>query len=194
MTSMPTDTAALGEHSLDPELDRWLRAGDPPLFVGFGSMPVLGADLVAILGRTASSLGTRLLLHPAWSDIDVPPNSESLFSIRNPVDLALVFPRCCAAIHHGGAGTTGTSLAAGTPTLICSVAADQALWGTQVVRQGVGAHLAFPTMTEAEVLACVSHLMTDAVRERTITLARNMADEPPAVPRTVDLIEQLRRS
>ena len=52
-------------------------------------------------------------------------------------------PRCVAAVHHGGAGTTAASVGAGIPTVVCSVFADQPFWGARVEDAGVGAHLRF---------------------------------------------------
>lgn len=43
-----------------------------------------------------------------------------------------------AVIHHGGAGTTGASLRAGKPTVICPFVADQTFWGRRVAALGVG--------------------------------------------------------
>lgn len=40
-----------------------------------------------------------------------------------------LFPRCAAAVHHGGAGTTATSTAAGLPTAVVAFFGDQPFWG-----------------------------------------------------------------
>lgn len=40
-----------------------------------------------------------------------------------------LFPRCCAAVHHGGAGTTAASTAAGLPTAVVPFFGDQSFWG-----------------------------------------------------------------
>jgi UDP:flavonoid glycosyltransferase YjiC (YdhE family) len=40
-----------------------------------------------------------------------------------------LFPHCAAAVHHGGAGTTAASTAAGIPTGIVPFFGDQPYWG-----------------------------------------------------------------
>ncbi len=55
----------------------------------------------------------------------------------------LTTPRCAAAVHHGGIGTTFGRLFAGPPTLICSVSFDQPMWGGQVDPARVCGHLTF---------------------------------------------------
>ena len=49
-----------------------------------------------------------------------------------------LFPRIDAAMHHGGAGTTGASLRAGIPTLIRPWFGDQFFWASRVEKLGVG--------------------------------------------------------
>ena len=48
-----------------------------------------------------------------------------------------LFPRIDAALHHGGAGTTGASLRAGIPTLIKPWFGDQYFWASRVQLLGV---------------------------------------------------------
>ena len=50
-----------------------------------------------------------------------------------------LLPRCAAAVHHGGAGTTAASLRAGKPTVVTPVMVDQFFWAQRVNALGVGA-------------------------------------------------------
>jgi sterol 3beta-glucosyltransferase len=49
-----------------------------------------------------------------------------------------LFPQIDAAVHHGGAGTTGASLRAGLVTVIKPYFGDQYFWGNRVEDLGVG--------------------------------------------------------
>ena len=49
-----------------------------------------------------------------------------------------LFPLMSACVHHGGAGTTGASLRAGKPTIICPFFGDQPFWAKRVEDLGVG--------------------------------------------------------
>jgi hypothetical protein len=60
--------ADLGEAEPDPGLEAWLAAGDPPVYFGFGSMPVLDpVALTAVITGVARRLGVRALISAGWS-------------------------------------------------------------------------------------------------------------------------------
>jgi sterol 3beta-glucosyltransferase len=114
--------ARLGEKAPPADLLRWLDAGPPPVYVGFGSMPMpsltrFAGDLLEI-GR---SLGVRFALSPGWNGLASVKHLEcEELHLLPAVDHGWLFQRCAAAVHHGGAGTTAASLEAGIPTVVCS--------------------------------------------------------------------------
>ncbi|GAA1739613.1 glycosyltransferase [Nonomuraea bangladeshensis] len=113
------------------ELEDFLAAGPPPVFVGFGSMPCperVAGEVVAAL-RLAGLRGVVQGLPVAAGD-DLLPVGE--------VAHDLVFPRMAAVVHHGGAGTTGTALTAGVPSVVCPFFSDQPFWGRRVAALGAG--------------------------------------------------------
>ena len=63
---LPTDA--------DEEVASWIAAGTPPIFFGFGSMPVESpADTLAMISAACAQLGERALVCSGWSDFsDVP--------------------------------------------------------------------------------------------------------------------------
>lgn len=64
-------------------------------------------------------------------------------------------------MHHGGAGTTGASLAAGLPTIIRPWFGDQYFWATRVTKLGVGHKLA--SMRSDEIASALKKATTDRV-------------------------------
>jgi len=105
--------AAWGEGTVPPELRAWLDQGEPPVFFGFGSMPVLDpSSAVEMITGVAGRLGLRALIGAGWSGLAADVRDEKIF-ITERVDRDLVLPRCRATVHHGGAGTTHTVLRAG---------------------------------------------------------------------------------
>ncbi|XP_075476109.1 uncharacterized protein LOC142517648 isoform X11 [Primulina tabacum] len=48
-----------------------------------------------------------------------------------------LFPRCAAAIHHGGSGSTAAALHAGIPQVICPFILDQFYWAERMFWLGV---------------------------------------------------------
>jgi sterol 3beta-glucosyltransferase len=155
----------LGERGLAPDLEAWLSQGPPPIYIGFGSMPVLdAARTLAMTRRVLAALGARAVIGAGWSDL-VEASDESV-RVIGETDHAALFARCEAAVHHGGAGTTHASLGAGLPTLICSVFADQPFWGHRVQKLGAGTTFPFQKLEESRLLAALKHLRRDDVRER----------------------------
>lgn len=158
----------LGEGSPPEDLVRWLDAGPPPVYVGFGSMPVpsligFARDILEI-GRL---LDVRFVLSPGWNEIETVRHLQcDGLHLAPPIDHDWLFGRCVAAVHHGGAGTTAASLEAGIPTVVCSFFADQPFWGTRVERLGVGAHLPRVRMNRQSLRLAIEAALKDDVRRR----------------------------
>ncbi len=75
-----------------------------------------------------------------------------------------LFPKIDAALHHGGAGTTGASLRAGIPTLIKPWFGDQFFWASRVQKLGAGlrvASLRVNDLAEALTKATTSRIMKE---------------------------------
>ena len=66
---MPTDA--------DDEVASWIAAGTPPIFFGFGSMPVQSpVDTVAMISAACTQLGERALICTGSSDFSHIPDSD----------------------------------------------------------------------------------------------------------------------
>jgi sterol 3beta-glucosyltransferase len=72
----------LGENTVDPVLDDWLAAGDPPVYVGFGSMPVTDpAALLDMITGAIDRIGGRAVIGVGWSRFgSIPAVSTSAVS------------------------------------------------------------------------------------------------------------------
>ncbi|MGA9315186.1 MAG: glycosyltransferase [Solirubrobacteraceae bacterium] len=172
----PELRARLGEQGMPSELDDWLKAGQPPVFLGFGSTPVLdGPRQLRTIRATLADLGVRGILAAGWSGLDA-VGDETLFVI-DEVDHQSLLPQCAAAVHHGGAGTTHASLAAGTPALICSVFGDQPFWGAQCRRLGVGATIPFARLDARGLTEGLRAILDSKVAARARALAQRMGEE-----------------
>lgn len=116
----------------------FLNAGEPPVYIGFGSMPdskpqATTRTLIDAVQRT----GKRAIILTGWAglgDENVPENIHILKYAPH----SWLFPRMAAVIHHGGAGTTAAGFRAGVPTIIVPHTADQPFWGRRAGELGVG--------------------------------------------------------
>ncbi|MGV9673321.1 MULTISPECIES: glycosyltransferase [unclassified Gordonia (in: high G+C Gram-positive bacteria)] len=177
------------------EVMDWIDAGDPPLYCGFGSMPIRDAAATVDMVRdVAARLDTRILVSAGWSDLDAdPPGSDERVLVTGALAHDVVFPRCVAAMHHGGIGTTFESLRAGLPTLVCSVSFDQPMWGAQLERLGVGAHLPFVKLTTDSLTASLRTVLERDVGVRAREFAGRLACRTDATARTADIVEAAAR-
>lgn len=116
------------------------------VYIGFGSIVV--SDPAALTKTVVESVlraDVRCILSKGWSDrlgnreatvAEVPIPAEIHQITSAPHDW--LFKQIDAAVHHGGAGTTGASLRAGLPTIIKPFFGDQYFFGSRVEDLGVG--------------------------------------------------------
>jgi sterol 3beta-glucosyltransferase len=116
------------------------------VYVGFGSIVVSDpAALTRTIVESVLKADVRCILSKGWSDrlgskeahtaeVELPPEILQIKSA--PHDW--LFKQIDAAVHHGGAGTTGASLRAGLPTVIKPFFGDQFFFGNRVEDIGVG--------------------------------------------------------
>jgi sterol 3beta-glucosyltransferase len=125
------------------DLERFLAAGPPPVYLGFGSMGFArhATDHTDHLLRALLGAGQRVVLATGWGGLTATSGatgpSDQVHTIE-AVPHGWLFPRTAAVIHHGGSGTTSAGLAAGRPTLICPYLGDQPFWGHRVHVLGAG--------------------------------------------------------
>ena len=175
---------------VDAELDAWLDAGPAPVYVGFGSMAVGDpAALMAVLRAVCARRGQRLLLAAGWAGID--PILTPEVAIVEQLDHATVFPRCVAAVHHGGAGTTAAALRAGVPQVICAIQADQPYWGRALARLGLAGTMRAAELSERRLTALLDLVAAPHVASRVADYASRFSGD--GVSRAADEVESLIR-
>lgn len=122
----------------DRELVRFLEAGAPPVYIGFGSMGGLGGDERAkVVLNALKQTGQRGLIATGWGGLKATELPDHVFML-DAVPHDWLFPQVAAVVHHGGAGTTAAGLRAGKPSIICPFLGDQPFWGGIVQQLGVG--------------------------------------------------------
>lgn len=130
----PLDPAA---ETASAELARFVAAGPPPVYVGFGSMVPADPERTWAEVRTAlRRAGVRGVL---LGDPDAAgAHGDDEVVVVPSADHGWLFPRTAAVVHHGGAGTTGAALRAGVPSIVCPFFSDQPFWGAKVAGLNAG--------------------------------------------------------
>jgi sterol 3beta-glucosyltransferase len=170
------------------QLDTWLARGEPPVFVGFGSMPIL-SPLLDTIRRTLTRLDLRALVAAGWSETTISDGGDDRLLIVGDVDHGWVMPKCKYAVHHGGAGTTISSLSAGLPTLVVSVLADQPFWASRLVRLGVGLQIPLRQFDERRFTTALKELGGNDVALRVRALRSRLEERSETADRAASLAE-----
>ena len=95
------------ERPLPPDLEAFLDAGPPPVYVGFGSMRAPG-DIARVAIEVIRGQGRRVLLARGWADLALVDDQGDCFVVGE-VNQQALFGRVAAVVHHGGAGTSTTA-------------------------------------------------------------------------------------
>ncbi|KAJ3943083.1 uncharacterized protein N0V96_007316 [Colletotrichum fioriniae] len=153
------------------DLDAFLSAGPPPLYVGFGSIVVDDPGrLTDVILEAADICGTRVIISRGWSKLgEGKANRDSVFYLGD-CPHEWLFKRVSAVVHHGGAGTTACGLINARPTVIVPFFGDQPFWGRVIAKSGAGPlpipqkELHTQKLVEA-IRYCLSPDATHAVQE-----------------------------
>ena len=182
---LPTDA--------DAEVGSWIAAGKPPIFFGFGSIPVESpADAIAMIGAACAQLGERALVGAGWSDFSDVPHFDHV-KVVGTMNYAAIFPACRALVHHGGAGTTAAGLRAGVPALILWMADVQFMWGAALKRLKVGTARRFSTTTEKSLVADLRRILTPQYAARAREIGARMNQPAESVAAAADRVENFAR-
>jgi vancomycin aglycone glucosyltransferase len=122
---------------LEPAIERFLAAGEPPVYIGFGSMVDAGAgETTRRLLEVVERVGCRAIIGAGWAGLGGASSGERVLFV-GPTPHRPLFARLAAVVHHGGAGTTHTAARAGVPQLLVPHLLDQFSWAKRTWRLGL---------------------------------------------------------
>jgi UDP:flavonoid glycosyltransferase YjiC (YdhE family) len=174
-------------------LDDFLSAGESPVYITFGSMMPNSLayirETVDLWKAAIRQVGCRAIIQLPVDDLSIFATDERVFKVKR-APYVRVFPRCAAIVHHGGAGTTQSSLLAGRPSIVVAHMADQFFWGEELKRLGVGGKTLTRNSLSAGKLAkeIKKVLGEPGMAERAASLGQQLAAEN-GVANAVRLIE-----
>ncbi|MFD5825417.1 glycosyltransferase [Lentzea sp. NPDC060358] len=174
------------------ELPGWVTERSRPLVyltfgTAFSNPDVLRTAITGLAGVDAEVLvATGPQVEPS-ALTDVPGNVHVLPWVPQADLLA----HADLVVHHGGAGTTVSSMANGVPQLVLPQGADQFRNGELVTTTGLGAALVAEQFTSDAVQETAAKLLTDGdVRAANARIAAEIAAMPhpdEVVPKLVEL-------
>jgi vancomycin aglycone glucosyltransferase len=182
---LPTDA--------DEDVLSWISGGSPPVYFGFGSMPIAAPhDTVAVISAACTQIDVRALICLGPNYVDGLPNSDQV-KVVPEVNHAAVFPACRAAVHHGGAGTTAAGLRAGVPNLVLWRGLDQPVWAASVTHLKVGLGRPFSESTLDSLSADLIAVLAPQCAIRAKAVAQQMTLPSESLARAADLLEEAAR-
>lgn len=162
------------ERPLPADLLAFLEAGEPPVYVGFGSMPMRGStDVAQVAVDAVRAQGRRVLVGRGWADlalIDDQADQADCFVVGD-VNHQALFPRVAAVVHHGGAGTTTAAARAGAPQVLVPQMVDQPYWAARIAELGIGAAHDGPTPTVESLTTALGIALAPETRTRATAVA-----------------------
>jgi len=173
------------------ELQDFLDADDPPVYIGFGSMA--GRDperLAGIVVEALQKADLRGIIATGWGGLKAKDLPDTIFKIEHaPHDW--LFPKMAAVVHHGGAGTTAAGLRAGRPSIITPFFGDQSFWGERVYGLGVGPKpIPQKKLNAASLAAAMREAITNqSMIEKAEKIGEKIRNED-GVGNAINLIEQ----
>jgi vancomycin aglycone glucosyltransferase len=163
------------ERRLPEELERFLDAGTPPIYFGFGSISAPGG-LARVMIETARSLGRRAVVSRGWAELALVDEQPDCLSIGD-INHQALFKRVAAVVHHGGGGTTTAAARAGAPQVVIPQHYDQHYWAQRVQQLGIGiAHAPGTSTQESLTRALIGALEPDVAKRARSIAARVRAD------------------
>ena len=161
------------------DLKAFLEKGQPPIYIGFGSISGRQPQRLAkVVIEALRATNQRGILATGWGGLQANDLPKTVFQLdQAPHDW--LFSKVSAVIHHGGAGTTAAGLRAGRPTLICPFFGDQPFWGNQIYTLGVGPRPIPQKQLTTSKLAVVMHelVSNQTMRRNAETLGEKILAE-----------------
>jgi sterol 3beta-glucosyltransferase len=173
-------------------LQAFVESGPPPVAIGFGSMTGRnGSEWLRISLDALRLCGRRAIILRGTASVEGIPRDENVY-LTDFVPHAWLYARAAAAVHHGGAGTTGAALRAGIPAVVVPHNFDQPFWGNRVARLGAGPPpILRRGLTSARLASAIDRALADeGMRRRAAALGARIRAED-GVAEAVRAVEEL---
>lgn len=176
---------------LQPELEAFLKNGEPPIVFTLGSAAVLDArDFFDESIAAAKALNKRAVVlygrdcpRPAGLNDEIVGLEYAPFS--------LIFPRAACVVHQAGVGTTSQVLRAGVPAVIVPFSHDQPDNAARCRRQGAALVISRHNYNRKTAAEAIEEVLSNAdFRSNASRLASIVAEEN-GISNACDAIENV---
>ena len=173
---------------MDPDLEQFLKAGEPPIAFTPGSAMRHGGKFFAAAIQACRLLGRCGVLLSRHRE-HLPENLPADIRHVEYAPFSRLLPRCAAIVHHGGIGTSAQAMAAGIPQLVVTMAHDQPDNAARLKRLGVSETLPASEFSAKRAVTLLKLIMDDAHAASCLLIKQRLAAENP-LARSAGIIEQ----
>ncbi len=177
------------KNGLPAEVDTFINSGRPPVYIGFGSNPIVNAEKYCqIFEQVSKASNQRLIISKGWAEFPETNAPDILYVDEMPFEL--LFPRMAAVIYHGGTGTMAAITRAGIPQAAFPFMGDQFDNRNQIVKLGLGPKTCdFKKMTAESISSAISECVTDDKYKKNALEISQRLQKVNGVELTIQLIE-----
>ena len=175
----------------DPDLVDFIAGGEPPVFIGFGSMVdddprALGSLITDAVART----GRRAVVQAGQGLIEA-DSSETMY-VAGTVPHGWLFPQMACIVHHGGSGTTGEAIRSRKPQVVVPFSVDQPFWAKRMEMHGVApGPIPRRKLTADSLAAAIAKCVGDPAMAQAAERLGDAVWEEDGVAAAVDYLESL---
>ncbi|MFH1726905.1 MAG: glycosyltransferase [Pseudomonadota bacterium] len=185
-----------GEDKALPDgLEEFLNAGEKPIYITFGSMMGVSVEYAEettkILIEAIKKAGVRAILQSEWDQLNYKTDDKNIYPVTS-ANHQSIFPKCSLIIHHGGAGTTQSSVLASVPSIVVPHVLDQFFWAKELKRIHVSkGSINRKNLTSQKLAILIQMSLESKELEINAVKAAEIMRNENGVKRAIDLIEQL---
>ena len=176
---------------VDDELARFLEEGEPPIIFTMGTTVISAVgNFYELAAEACRRLGRQGLLLTGLEENKPKRLPPGVLAVRFAPHSS-VFPRGCATVHHGGAGTTAQAMRAGKPTVVVPIAFDQFDHAARLKRIGISLTLMRERVSAATLAVTVRRILENSAAARRAARIGEQLQHEDGAARAVELLEEL---
>jgi len=175
---------------LPMDVETFLNTGKPPVYIGFGSNPIVNTEkFSSVFEQVRDATNQRLIISKGWAEFPESNARDILYVDELPFDL--LFPRLAAVIYHGGTGTMAAIARAGIPQAAFPFMGDQFENRNQIVKLGLGPDTCdFKKMTAEAISSAITACVTTDIYKKNAAAVSQKLQRVNGLELTIQLIEK----
>lgn len=156
--------SALRHEPLPDDLAAWASAGDPFVYVSFGSFLSARGDVLARVAEALRVLGVRAAIASGSTPAAELGPIPAGWLVRETLPQVGLLAHAAAAVTHGGNNSLTEAVASAVPSLVLPFSTDQFAGAAAIERAGLGLALDPQRAPVADLAAAVRTLLEDDAR------------------------------